>query len=332
MRRTRGAPTCVATDCSRPCGLLRRSVFAVIARDFTDNVAINIDLHVVVHAMSCPAPPCPADLANVYTKHVPEHAPTADGASGGRCVAPSGRSAAAYGPSHRLPMRLPRRIRSWWSHRCIDSRPAATLPLRGVASCARSSSPSSRTDDPGCRRAASHGAGHHVRARSSSNCRVLLRLLRVPPPRLYRLCVWPLLAFAVPIAYTVVFVHYDFIASVIDSSSTSLLLQPPTALAPLRRSASCNRFGASSASPSTWREVHTGPALRMLGAGNTTVCLRPQRIPVPGKLGSAPRLHRPRQRLLWHRLLRLPRPRHPQFFLRTRFWQNCSMPTPRTCA
>jgi hypothetical protein len=57
MRRTRGAPTCVAADCSRPRGLLRWSVFAVIARDFTDNVAINSDLHVVVHAMACPAPP-----------------------------------------------------------------------------------------------------------------------------------------------------------------------------------------------------------------------------------------------------------------------------------
>jgi hypothetical protein len=177
------------------------------------------------------------------------------------------------------------------------------LPLQGVASCARSSSPSSRTDDPGCRRAASHGVGRHVRARSSSSCRVLLRLLRVPPSRLYRLLAWPLLAFAVPTAYTVVFVHYDFIASIIDSSLTSLLLQPPTASAPLRRSASRNRSGALSASPSTWREVHTGPALRMLGAGNTASCLLPRRVPVPGKLGSAPRLPRPRQHLLRHQFL-----------------------------
>jgi hypothetical protein len=66
---------------------------------------------------------------------------------------------------------------SWWSRRCIDSRPAATLPLRGVASCARSSSPSPRTDVPGYHRAASHGVGRHVRARSSSSRRVLLRLL-----------------------------------------------------------------------------------------------------------------------------------------------------------
>jgi hypothetical protein len=57
MRRTRGAPTCVAADCSRPRSLLRRSVFAVIARDFTDNVAINSDLHIVVHAMAHTALP-----------------------------------------------------------------------------------------------------------------------------------------------------------------------------------------------------------------------------------------------------------------------------------
>jgi hypothetical protein len=223
---------------------------------------------------------------------------------------PSGRSAAAYGPSRQLPMRLPRRIHSWWSRRCIDSRPAAMLPLRGVASCARSSSLSPRTDIPGYRRADSHGAGRHIRARSSSSCQVLPRLLRVPPPRLYRLRAWPLLAIAIPTAYTIIFVHYDFAISVIASSSPSLLLQPPTASAPLCRSASRNRSGALSASPSTWREVHTGPAQRMLGAGNTSACLRPRRVPVPRKLGSMPRLHWPRQRLFRHRLLRLPRPRH----------------------
>jgi hypothetical protein len=57
MRRTWGAPTCVAADCFCPRGLLRRSVFVVIARDFTDNVAINSNLRVVVHAKACPAPP-----------------------------------------------------------------------------------------------------------------------------------------------------------------------------------------------------------------------------------------------------------------------------------
>jgi hypothetical protein len=148
-------------------------------------------------------------------------------------VAPSGRSAAANGPSCRLPTRLPRHVSSWWSRRYIESRPAATLPLLGVASCARSSSPSPRIDVPGYHHAASNGAGRHVRARSSSSCRVLPRLLRLPPPRLYRLRVWPLLAIAVPTAYTVIFVHYDFAASVIASSSTSLLLQSPTASAAL---------------------------------------------------------------------------------------------------
>jgi hypothetical protein len=131
-------------------------------------------------------------------------------------------------------------------------------------------------------------------------------------------------------ASTFVLVQYDFAINVIASSSTSLLLQPPTALAPLHRSASRNRSGALSASPSIWHEVHTGPALRMLGASKTAACLRPRRVLVPGKLGSAPHLYRPRQRLLRHQLLRLPRPRHRRFFLRTRFWQNRSMPTPQT--
>jgi hypothetical protein len=57
MRRTRGAPTCVAADCFCPRGLLHRSIFVVITRDFIDNVAINSALRVVVHAMACPAPP-----------------------------------------------------------------------------------------------------------------------------------------------------------------------------------------------------------------------------------------------------------------------------------
>jgi hypothetical protein len=48
---------CVAVDCSHPGGLLRRSVFVIIALDFTDNVTINSDLRVVVHAMACPVPP-----------------------------------------------------------------------------------------------------------------------------------------------------------------------------------------------------------------------------------------------------------------------------------
>ena len=40
----------------------------------------------------------------------------------------------------------------------------------------------------------------------------------------------------------------------------------------------------------------------MHGTGNTAACLRPRRVPEPGKLGPAPRLHRLRQRLHRHRL------------------------------
>jgi hypothetical protein len=56
-RRTWGAPTCVAVACSRPHGLLRQSVFVVIARDFTDNDAITFDLRVFIHAMAHTALP-----------------------------------------------------------------------------------------------------------------------------------------------------------------------------------------------------------------------------------------------------------------------------------
>jgi hypothetical protein len=142
---------------------------------------------------------------------------------------PFGRSVAAFRLRHRLPTRLPRRIRRWWSRRCTDSCPAATPPLWGLASCAQSYSSFPCTDVPGCHRATSHGADCHIRARSSSGRRVLPRLLRVPLPHLYRLRAWPIMAIAVPTAYTVIFIHYDFAASVITSNSTSLLLQPPTA-------------------------------------------------------------------------------------------------------
>jgi hypothetical protein len=40
---------------------------------------------------------------------------------------PSGRNIAALGPSYRLPTRLSRRVRCWWSRRCTDSRPVALL-------------------------------------------------------------------------------------------------------------------------------------------------------------------------------------------------------------
>jgi hypothetical protein len=50
--------------------------------------------------------------------------------------------------------------------------PTRTIQLRCppqvVVCCTRSSSPSPRTNVPGCRRAASHGAGRQVYARSSS--------------------------------------------------------------------------------------------------------------------------------------------------------------------
>jgi hypothetical protein len=52
MRCTRGAPTCVAAVCYHPRGLIRRSVFVVIARVFIDNIAINSDLCVIVPAMA----------------------------------------------------------------------------------------------------------------------------------------------------------------------------------------------------------------------------------------------------------------------------------------
>ena len=64
--------------------------------------------------------------------------------------------------------------------------------------------------------------------------------------------------------------------------------------------------------------VHDGPCPRTPGTGNTGTCLRPRRVPESGKLGPAPRLHRPRQCLLRHRLppLRLPRLRHRRLLLR----------------
>jgi hypothetical protein len=37
--------------------LSARSIFVVVTRKFTDNIAINSDLRVAVHAMACPVPP-----------------------------------------------------------------------------------------------------------------------------------------------------------------------------------------------------------------------------------------------------------------------------------
>jgi hypothetical protein len=53
----RGFPCDVAAGSSRLHGLHRWPVFTVIARDFTENVAIDFDLHAVVHAMAHTAPP-----------------------------------------------------------------------------------------------------------------------------------------------------------------------------------------------------------------------------------------------------------------------------------
>jgi hypothetical protein len=56
-------------------------------------------------------------------------------ASGCRCVAPLGRSVATFGPRRRLPTCLLWHVRRrWFSHRCTDSRPAAALSHRNVAS------------------------------------------------------------------------------------------------------------------------------------------------------------------------------------------------------
>jgi hypothetical protein len=64
-----------------------------------------------------------------------EHAPTTARASGCRCVAPSGRSIAAFGPRCRLPTCLLRHVRCWWfSCCCTNSRPAAAPSHRAVAS------------------------------------------------------------------------------------------------------------------------------------------------------------------------------------------------------
>jgi hypothetical protein len=42
-----GTPSYITAGCSRPYGIHRRSIFVIIARDFTDHVAINSDLRAV---------------------------------------------------------------------------------------------------------------------------------------------------------------------------------------------------------------------------------------------------------------------------------------------
>ena len=53
----------------------------------------------------------------------------------------------------------------------------------------------------------------------------------------------------------------------------------------------------------TWRQVYDGPCPSHAWYWQHRECLRPRRVPESGKLGSAPRLHRLRQRLLRHRPL-----------------------------
>jgi hypothetical protein len=181
------------------------------------------------------------------TKNVPEHAPATVRASSCCCVAPSGRSAATFGPCHRLPMRLPTHVRRWWSRRCICSRPAATSPLWGASrGYTRSSSLSPHTNVPGCRCTAFHDADRHVCARSSSSHGVLPRLLRVLPTQLYWLRAWPLLAITIP-AYTFCPLrlrrqHHRLVLDQSTSTTTNGIITS------LHRSASRNRSGASSAS------------------------------------------------------------------------------------
>jgi hypothetical protein len=71
-------------------GLHRRSIFAVIARDFTDNDAMGPDLCAIVQDLVRTASPSvwSTDLSHVYAKYVPEYVPTIVRASGCRqlCV------------------------------------------------------------------------------------------------------------------------------------------------------------------------------------------------------------------------------------------------------
>jgi hypothetical protein len=115
-RVVQGTPQCVTAG-STPRGLHCRSVLAVIARDFTDNDATGFDLCVVVNDLAhiAPSSVSSTDLAHVYAKYVLEHAPTTVRASSCRCVAPLGRSVAAFGPRCRLPTCLLRRVHRWWS-------------------------------------------------------------------------------------------------------------------------------------------------------------------------------------------------------------------------
>ena len=113
--------------------------------------------------------------------------PTTDRATGCRCAAPSGRSAAAFGARYRLPTRLPGVYAA-----------GSLSPLHQLAPCSYAA--------PSCRSVAARDhlrrtrapmslastaptprrGNATIRARSSSRPRVPLRLHRVPPPHLHR--------------------------------------------------------------------------------------------------------------------------------------------------
>jgi hypothetical protein len=82
---------------------------------------------------------------DTYLLKVLRYTPYTCGSSGCRCAAPSGCNVAAFRLRHRLPTCLPRRVRRWWSCRCIDSRPVATCPFRASRRYTRSSLSSPRT-------------------------------------------------------------------------------------------------------------------------------------------------------------------------------------------
>jgi hypothetical protein len=98
-----------------------------------------------------------------------------------RAYHPSGRSAAAFGPSHRLPTRLPRRVHCLWSRRCTESRPTATLPTSGhsVLYAVIFAVPAHRCPRLSPRRLTRRGSPRPCKV--FLNRRVLPRLLRVPP-------------------------------------------------------------------------------------------------------------------------------------------------------
>jgi hypothetical protein len=110
------------------------SVFAVIAQDFTDIVVVDFDLrrHPRHGAYYVAIGLINQSSARLRKERLRARV-TADRASGCCYVAPSGRSTVAFGPRHQLLTCLPRRVHRWWLRRCIDSRPAATSPLRGIA-------------------------------------------------------------------------------------------------------------------------------------------------------------------------------------------------------